>query len=240
MTGTPLCDLRREKFEREELLYEKELYRMPADDGGHTNEKCISRGSPDDEPMKFDDEIFSKFEYEFKCTRPPCKSPPPLSPRIGETKFTYIEPLVGLLRHPHACTRWQDYSWLVNKNYMIVDPWSLVNPSRSTISPEPKVLYLDGGASTWNAGLGGASQSWFHKVYEGKCLNFTDWYMYEATNVDPKQVYKLLPGHVKPGYRWQNIFLKTDPADWDNPINTLLRMPTFPRSCVTSYMAQRV
>ena len=112
--------------------------------------------------------------------------------------------------------------YLLDKNYMIVDRWSLLQPSRSTISPKPRVMIFDAGASMWNVGLGGASQSWFHTIYAEMCLFFTDWFMWEASNIAPKEVFKLLPGYVTPGYRWFNIPLTTDLASWENPLNHLL------------------
>jgi hypothetical protein len=236
----PLCGLFTGVFQNQMEAYLRELPRMTPDDPRekmkqalHQNEMSGSTTDPfskcrnkrtrwPEEPMKFDDEIFSKFEYVYNCTRPPCWTPPsPFGPKIGDTKFSYIEPLVGLLRHPLTCSKFEKY--YISKNYLLVDPWPLVHVSRSTISPQnPKVIISDLGSSTWREGLGGASQSWFYGVYESLCLAFTDWFMFESTELDPAQVMHQLPGRVKSGYRWFNIPLKTEILSWDNPLNHLL------------------
>lgn len=219
--GHPLCNLRDREFHKENQIYMNDLPKFPSNNGN--NRKCATRGVFPDQPLKLDDDVYSKFEYVFKCTLAPCLAPAPApsgGPKVGDVKFTYIEPLVGLLRHPMACTN--QYDWIINKNYMVVDAWALTNPSRSSISPTPKVLYFDGGASTWSSGSGGASQSWFYSIYEGLCLQFTDWFMFELTPAIPKKVFGEMPGHVKPGYRWFNIGLTTAADHWDNPMNHLL------------------
>ena len=226
--GFPLCDLLKTRFKKEFDIYLSQLHRMPAQDG--RNERCENGKFPN-EPQVFDDHVFSKFEYVFNCTRPPCKSPPPLSPKIHEKKFSYIEPLVGLLRHPKACidvnnvsvlTKRYQQQVVVDKNYMIIDAWPLVHNSRSTISPEPKVMYFDLGASRYTSGKGGSSQQWFHDVLQGKCLNITDWFMWEATKHNATGVFSQIPGYARPGYRWFNTFLQTDANSGDNPLNVLL------------------
>jgi len=84
-------------------------------------------------------------------------------------------------------------------------------------------MYFDAGASIWDSGFGGASQSWFHGVFENLCLPFSDMFMWEAINHDPKNVFNLLPGRLKSSYRWFNIFLQTQIESWDNPLNHLLK-----------------
>jgi hypothetical protein len=218
--GSPLCNLLITNFSREMNVYIQHLPRM-VPDNGDAWPKCEKKDDFPDEPMVFPDDVFSKYEYVFGCTKPPCRSPPPTTgAKIGDKKFTYIEPLVGLVRHINVC---QNHAFLVNKNYMIVDAWSLTRVSRSTISPEPKVMYFDAGASLWNSGAGGASMNWFSAIYDALCLPFTDWFMWEAAKHDPQHVFNLLPGRIKPNYRWFNIYLQTAANSWDNPNNHLLK-----------------
>jgi len=217
--GSPLCDLLMTTFKKEYDIYKSFLGQMVPDDS--SQRRCAKRNVLPTEPVELPSEVFSRYEYEFKCTVPRCNTTAPASgPKVGDKKFTCIEPLVGLLRHPLIC---ESDTFLTNKSYMLVDAWSLSQTSRTTISPDPKIMYFDAGASIWDSGFGGASQSWFHGVFENLCLPFSDMFMWEAINHDPKNVFNLLPGRLKSSYRWFNIFLQTQIESWDNPLNHLLK-----------------
>jgi hypothetical protein len=102
---------------------------------------------------------------------------------------------------------------------MVIDPWPLLkNQKSSTV----RTYFFDAGASLWDSGDGGPSQSWFYNVYKNNCLNFTDMFAWEKTPQDPYVVFDKIPGHLKPGYRWFNIPLSTKEGDWDNPLQHIL------------------
>ena len=73
-----------------------------------------------------------------------------------------------------------------------------------------------------SGGVGGGASHFKYQIYESHCLNFTDWYMWEARGHNPRDVFKKIPGHLRPGYRWFNFPLTTAANDWDNPMNHLL------------------
>ena len=84
--------------------------------------------------------IFSKFVFQNNGTR--------------EVISDNIEPLAGLTRSPFFCLKGAEH--IVQKDYMVIS-WNVSR--KTTVSPAyaPKSLYFDLGASTYNAGAGGAS-----------------------------------------------------------------------------------
>jgi len=106
-----------------------------------------------------DSAVFSSFISTYDCN----------GQRVRKT--TWIERLSHGLRHPRAlCNGGAD---LVDRDYL------LLAYNKDLLSPEPKRhelhgecaerscqnIYVDLGASTWNTGAGGPSQSWFYKTY---------------------------------------------------------------------------
>lgn len=82
----------------------------------------------------------------------------------GVLHTSYIEPLVGHLRHPlSGCT--PDH---VN---LVLDRSYIVPPSLTSIDTGHK-LYFDAGASSWSEGLGGPSLSYFTNVWERHGIQF--------------------------------------------------------------------
>lgn len=111
------------------------------------------RASHSASSASFDASVFSSFEYVYMCTVPPCRSKPlQTGPKVGQRKWSYIEPLVGLLRHPEVCSRNDAIvaAHLMNRDYLVHDAWGLVNAGRSTISPVPRTLFFDVGAAYWD------------------------------------------------------------------------------------------
>eukprot|EP00971_Amphidinium_carterae_P008768 172652-Amphidinium_carterae.1 len=135
----------------------------------------------------------------------------------NELKYSYIEPLAGPLRHPGVCIRpfvkhWDRFKF--SKNWMVLDQWDV----HKGMTQYSQVYYFDAGASTWEKGLGGASQAWFDTTYDSLCAPFDGYWMWEVTPTDAAKVFRVLPRHVKPKYRWYNIPASPNRSDSDSPL----------------------
>ena len=211
----------------------------------------------------FDPAVFSRFDYEFGCiddgevdpdrscdptllhTTWPSSSPP----AIGDRHVSYIEPLVGLLRHPNVFLHTPQHIALqdvLNKQYMFVDQWALHHlgyrwqslhrfealheeqhqrqqtRKRTTRRRRRRALYFDLGASQYSSGMGGSSQDWFVSLMESLCIGPTALYLWEASPIDHAQLFQELPGPLRPLYHYYNIPLEVELDSWNNPLNTLL------------------
>ena len=153
-------------------------------------------------PFELPSSTFSQFHFVNTCT--------------GEELVDYIEPLAGLTRHPYYCLK--GAKWLVNKDYLIAS-WNVsrkleISPSGYT----PKALYFDLGASFYDSGFGGASQSWFIETYEKRGVSWKGIFAWEATPQDSVKTWNLIPAKWKPYYHWYNIPVSSVPGDADNAL----------------------
>jgi hypothetical protein len=110
----------------------------------------------------------------------------------NEVHLHFIEPLIGLTRHPYFCIHGE--AFLVNKDYMLVHP----------LTTHPKNYYFDLGASTYTSGAGGSSQSWFIETAYPNIV-WDGVYCWEASPLNPEQVWAEIPKHLKPIYHWYNV-----------------------------------
>jgi len=106
---------------------------------------------------------------------------------------------------------------------MFVD-WHLSDMQEA--NPGGKVYYFDLGASTFNSGMGGASQSWFVEKLEQRGLTIDGIWGWEAAGVDPNAVYDSLPGKYWPIYHWFNIKASAEVGTHYNPLTLLQRIAT--------------
>jgi len=127
----------------------------------------------------------SKFYFQNNCT--------------GKILTDFIEPLQGLTRHPYYCLKGAE--WVVNKDYMILS-W---NASQKLIEDKSKAYYFDLGASAWDEGAGGASQSWIVTNYERRGIQWDGIFCWEANFIEPSQVWSKIPARFKHIYHWYNI-----------------------------------
>eukprot|EP00403_Amphidinium_massartii_P035416 CAMPEP_0178444090 /NCGR_PEP_ID=MMETSP0689_2-20121128/39290_1 /TAXON_ID=160604 /ORGANISM="Amphidinium massartii, Strain CS-259" /LENGTH=454 /DNA_ID=CAMNT_0020068235 /DNA_START=158 /DNA_END=1522 /DNA_ORIENTATION=- len=81
----------------------------------------------------------------------------------------------------------------------------------------PHYYYFDAGASVWEAGPGGASQSWFDGVYRGKCVEFDGYWLWEARPMSGK-VLESVPAKVLPKYHWFNVPASTNQSSKFSPL----------------------
>jgi len=100
-------------------------------------------------------------------------------------KHVPIEPLVGFLRHPlHHCFTMATSS-LVVQPYRVAKEY-MFPPFRDEVVPPPRqrrdvlAFYFDLGASTYRAGAGGASMSWFVEEYAQRGIVFDRILAWEA------------------------------------------------------------
>lgn len=179
----------------------------------------------------FDAEVFSRFEYEFVCLDDGSADPErscdpsflPTSPALGAKHTSYIEPLVGLLRHPRVFTDdGVPFSTIVDKQYMFVDKWAINHLGFRWQHTTKRSLYFDMGASSYTDGAGGASQNWFVGLMQCVCAPPSDFFLWEVGQVDAKQLYKEVPGPFRPSYHYYNIPLEVPLDSWNNPLNVLL------------------
>lgn len=180
-----------------------------------SNATCLGSSEP------MDDELLSSFEYVFRCLVPPCSQPPPQGFAVGAKHKSYIEPLVGILRHPRAFLS-DTRTDLMNKEYMMPDKWALHHLRTRYQHRIRKSHYFDLGASTYTDGMGGPSQVWFEGLSECLCVPFTMMHLWESTQHDPKSVWRDVPEWLQPRYHWFNQPLNASEASWNNPLNHLL------------------
>jgi hypothetical protein len=150
------------------------------------------------EPENLSNKIFSKFIYKNDCT--------------SEISIDFVEPLAGLTRHPYYCLKGSD--WVVNKDYMIIS-WNI---SHRVNSHESKSYYFDLGASDWDSGAGGTSQSWFVTEYEKRGIVWDGIFCWEATLMDTSNIWNKIPGRLKHIYHWYNIPVSSEKGHSDNAL----------------------
>lgn len=160
--------------------------------------------------VHYNQEVFSRFIYEKFCE----------GGRINET--VYIEPLAGLTRHPYFILEGDSY--VVNKEYMLVNNTfarELIHKRReeTQFSHERRFLYFDFGASEYNDGPGGASQSWFVDQYEMVNITFDDIYAFEGQSYEPNKIFEQIPERLLSHYHWYNVFVSDSPDSHLNAVH---------------------
>jgi hypothetical protein len=152
----------------------------------------------------------SVFEYRDSCT--------------GERSSIHIEPLVSFLRHPLALCSTNAVS-ILDKTYLVV-------PYKDEIIKDNSRKWLfDAGASTYDTGAGGASQSWFVDTYRARGIDFDRIIGWEAAKTDPSNQWGKVPADVKRKTSWFNIPVTTGVGEADNPL-TYIKHLTRPEDFV--------
>jgi hypothetical protein len=195
-----LCSLVQRKFSdfHRRHLEGLKLHAMPHKIAEYTIEELHSRcekqlNDPHHIPSpQLDDEVFSKFEYRYRCWNPPCREPKPRdSPELEDVHFSYIEPLVGLLRHPSLPCKEppapEGIPFLADKQWMLIDRWAVHNVKGRTGKLKKNSFLFDMGASTFNEGFGGPSQRWFYNLGNELCAPTSDFYMWELEKDRPEE-----------------------------------------------------
>jgi hypothetical protein len=159
-------------------------------------------------PSNLDERVFSFFEYKYICDG-----------RL-QTHKTWIEPLSHALRHPNALC---DGASIVDRSYLLM-------ASRDDVDREGRLrcldracqsIMIDVGASTWNTGAGGASQSWFEQAYRKNGVKFDRYLMWEATPMSDSDIFGQLPPELWHKYQYFNVPASSDITNPASPINVL-------------------
>ena len=144
----------------------------------------------------------------------------------GRHSLVHIEPLVSFLRHPLAlCPKTEFAADILDKAYLVV-------PYKDEITYDESTKWLfDAGASTYDTGAGGASQSWFVDTYGARGIEFDRIIGWEAAKTDPPNQWDGVPADIKRKTSWFNIPVTTGVGDADNPL-TFIKHLTKPEDFV--------
>ena len=143
---------------------------------------------------------------------------------MGERSYlSPIQPLVGSLRHPLFPCK-DPERVLGDRGYMLLAssidaPYRF--PSRVGGTDKPKVHVFDLGASTFDQGLGGASQQWFVDKLESRGFLIDSYYAWEAAPLLAEEIYRRVPKALLPRYHYFNVPASSDVNDLANPLNTI-------------------
>lgn len=159
-------------------------------------------------PPAVDASIFSRISKEYDCA--------------GRRRVvdTWIEPLSHGLRHPNAlCKRGAN---LTDRDYLLL-PFAqdLAARPRRCRDRRCQVIFMDLGASTWTAGTGGPSQSWFYESYGKHGITFDRLLLWEAKVTPPADVFGVLPKQLWHKYQYFNVPAVADGNDPSAPLNIL-------------------
>ena len=147
-----------------------------------------------------------------------------------------LEPLVGLLRHPRFhCLKMQrskvdatvrDAVALVHEDRTLLGAKEYLLPTwRDELPSHPRSassLFFDLGASTYTAGAGGASTSWFVEQYARRGLTFDRIFAWEAKVTPPTHIFGApMPLSVVDALSYYNVPLETRKGARHNPLRTL-------------------
>jgi len=173
---------------------------------------AITRYETDPSSANLPSSYTSAHEFRDSCT--------------GRQSRVHIEPLVSFLRHPLAlCPKTELAANILDKTYLLV-------PYKDEVTNDESTKWLfDAGASTYDAGAGGASQSWFVNTYRARGIEFDRIIGWEAAKTDPSNQWDVVPADIKRKTSWFNIPVTTGVGDADNPL-TFIKNLTKPEDFV--------
>ena len=178
----------------------------------------ISALNQNESSSAIDENIFSSFVSSYDCNG-----------KIAQ-KRTWIEPLSHGLRHPRAlCNGGAD---LVDRDYL------LLASRGDSLSPATKRhelsggcagrscqnIYVDLGASTWNTGSGGPSQSWFYDSYKRHGIEFDRLLLWEANPTPAAAIFSDLPKEVWQKYQYFNWPASSNSSDASSPLHIIKKI----------------
>lgn len=195
--------------------------------GQHRSNADVSlAGSCHDDPTVMDESLFSYFLYEFRCIEQPCAALPSSARNaIGDLHKSFIEPLVGDLKHPLAfLSASSTASHGTSRESVLIDKWALHHLlARNTIPvPHRKSHYFDVNSGVFHPDTSKSAQAWFIGVAECLCIPFTTTRLWDGFSHRLSEVWDVLPDYLHPGYQWFNFAPSGDAYSWRNPLNHLL------------------
>lgn len=131
----------------------------------------------------------------------------------GSIVKEYIEPLFGILRNTFSVCSDGVKGDILSKEYLL--------PSYYSALQKP-IVYIDAGASTFNSGEGGSSQSFFYEFYKKyKQAEYKSWYLWESTEQNITQIYSEIPNDLKEKYHYYNKPIEANINSKDNPLSII-------------------
>jgi hypothetical protein len=169
---------------------------------------AVNSYSSSTRPTNLDESVFSYFEYKYICDG------------MLQTYKSWIEPLSHALRHPNALCHGANK---FDRGYLLMASREDVDRERqlSCLGRACQSIMIDVGASTWNTGAGGASQSWFEQAYRKNGVKFDRYLMWEATPMSDSAIFKELPPELWHKYQYFNLPASSDITNAASPINAL-------------------
>ena len=155
----------------------------------------------------------------------------------GEEIAIPIEPLVSFLRHPLAYCHSEKKAWWFhvigggNVDFILDKTYLLVPFVDEVGAQSARTWLFDAGASTYDTGAGGASQSWFVDTYRERGFEFDRIFGWEAAQTDPREQWSTIPADIKRKTSWYNIPATIGIGDADNPL-TFIKALTKPEDFV--------
>ncbi|WIA23249.1 hypothetical protein OEZ85_000020 [Tetradesmus obliquus] len=162
----------------------------------------------------YDPQVFSRF-----VTTATCPGQPP------QEIATWIEPLAHGLRHPHAlCDMGAD---IMDRGYLLLTNQADVQALRTAVHPPGtkgcrnrscQAIYMDMGATRWEAAPTSVGQQWFVRNYQARGLDMDRLLLWEAAPVSPpSNIFAELPKELFHKYQYFNIPAGTDYSDASHP-----------------------
>ena len=92
---------------------------------------------------------------------------------------------------------------------------------RGCIKRSCQNIYVDLGASTWNTGAGGPSQSWFYITYRRNGLELDRLLLWEARPTPAEEIFSGLPNHLWHKYQYFNWPASSNSSDPSSPVSII-------------------
>ncbi|WIA14773.1 hypothetical protein OEZ85_003257 [Tetradesmus obliquus] len=171
--------------------------------------------------ITYDPAVFSRFVTTRTC--------PGQQQAPQESIITWIEPLAHGLRHPNSlCNMGAD---LFNRGYLLIANQKDVLALRAAATPSNseacssrscQAIYMDLGATRWEAALNSVGQAWFYRSYAQRGITMDRLLLWEAVPVSPPSaIFAQLPKELFHKYQYFNIPAGTDYSDASHPVRML-------------------
>lgn len=151
-------------------------------------------------------DIFSTMTYRITC-----------QDGVTEEKNHYIEPLLGLTRHPLAMCEYGIHSMLHKLDYLLLQSFQddLFYRRMKDVG-QIQFVGMDLGASHWNRKTG----NWFYNQYEKRDVEFDRMLMWEGKNYTRDEIYSFDPKYTS-SFQYFNILADLDPNADGSPLRVL-------------------
>jgi len=169
-------------------------------------EKYQNLTSFDGEDVNTD--IFSTMTFRITC-----------QDGVTEEKEHYIEPLLGLTRHPLA--RCSEDSWLNRLGYIVLQSFQDdLFYRRMKDGGQIKFIGMDLGASSWDDRDEETKTRWFYDNYEKRGVEFDRMLMWGGRTYHRDQIYGFEPKYIS-SFQYFNTFADLNPNAAGNPLRVL-------------------